>query len=244
MLGAAGLISEALEQLNVATEGDLEEIELDLEKLGSTLEAALTFLGNTSTQTSNLRRLKLMEDINKDMVPYTMDQEEHFTAQAPMLFGNEFMKNATEHWEQVKALQKMCNHPSTSGFQKVYSQPGKKKITVWRDTLQQGGTRCTKGAEMTVNWGRRPQILCCKSHVFVKSIKCKKPYVVEGTSNGSITTRGDITFGGGKVGNVYRRLEGVNRRPLGLASSQRVQNSLCLLTQPGYNANKSVFSDA
>ena len=27
---------------------------------------------------------------------------------------------------------------------------------------------------MTVNWGRRPQILCCKSHVFVKSINCKK----------------------------------------------------------------------
>ena len=24
-----------------------------------------------------------------------------------MLFGNKFMKNATEHWEQVKALQKI-----------------------------------------------------------------------------------------------------------------------------------------
>ena len=43
MLDAAGLISEGLEQLNSATEGDSEEIELDLEKLGSTLEAALTF---------------------------------------------------------------------------------------------------------------------------------------------------------------------------------------------------------
>ena len=43
MLDAAGPISEALEQLNAATEGDSEEIELDLEKLGSTLEAALTF---------------------------------------------------------------------------------------------------------------------------------------------------------------------------------------------------------
>ena len=29
-----------------------------------------------------------MEDINKDLVPYTMEQEEHFIAQAPMLFGN------------------------------------------------------------------------------------------------------------------------------------------------------------
>ena len=40
-----------------------------------------------------------MDDINKDLVSYTMEQEDHFTAKAPMLFGNEFMKNVTEHWE-------------------------------------------------------------------------------------------------------------------------------------------------
>ena len=56
-----------------------------------------------------------MEDINKDLVPYTMDQEEHFTAQASMLFGNVFMKIITEHWEQVKALRKMHDSPSMSG---------------------------------------------------------------------------------------------------------------------------------
>ena len=43
MLDAAGPISEALEQLNTTTESDSEETELDLEKLGSILEAALTF---------------------------------------------------------------------------------------------------------------------------------------------------------------------------------------------------------
>ena len=71
VLDAAGPISEALEQLNTTTEDDSEEIELALEKLGVALEAALTFLGNALTQTSNLRHLKLMEDINKDLVPYT-----------------------------------------------------------------------------------------------------------------------------------------------------------------------------
>ena len=44
-----------------------------------------------------------MEDINKDLVSYTAEQEEHFTAQAPMLFGQHFMKNATEHWGQGPA---------------------------------------------------------------------------------------------------------------------------------------------
>ena len=48
-----------------------------------------------------------MEDVNKELVTYTTEQEEHFIAQVPMLFGNEFMKNATEHWEQAKALHKM-----------------------------------------------------------------------------------------------------------------------------------------
>ena len=56
-----------------------------------------------------------MEDIKKDLVPYIMDQEEHFTAQTPMIFENEFTKNTTEHWEQVKALRKMHDSPSMSG---------------------------------------------------------------------------------------------------------------------------------
>ena len=69
MLDAVGLVLEALEQLNTAADSDSEEVELDVEKLGSALEAALTFLGNASTQTSNLRHLRLMEDINKELVP-------------------------------------------------------------------------------------------------------------------------------------------------------------------------------
>ena len=106
-----------------------EQVELDLEKLGSALEAAMNFLGNASAQTSNLRRQKLMEDINKDLVPYTMEQEEHFMAKAPMLFGPEFTKNASERWEQVKALRKMQEKPTTSAFQKAPYRPLKKKVT-------------------------------------------------------------------------------------------------------------------
>ena len=134
MLDAVGPISEALEQLNIASNNESAKIELDLEKLGSALEAALTFLGNASTQTSSHRHVKLMEDVNKELVTYTTEQEEHFIAQVPMLFGNEFMKNATEHWEQAKALHKMrdCPLTSTLGFQKSYFCPRKKKVAVQR----------------------------------------------------------------------------------------------------------------
>ena len=92
---------------------------------------------------------------------------------------------------------------------------------------------------MTIQWGQRPYILYCKPCDFIKSIKCKKPYVVKGTNNGSVATRGDITFGGREIGNVHRHLEGVNKRPLGLASSQRVQDTLCVSTQPKHTANST-----
>ena len=147
-----------------------------------------------------------MEDINKDLVAYTTEQKEHFTAQAPVLFGNDFMKNATEHWEQVKALRKMRDRSSTLGFHK----PTLAQSVSLEDTIQQRGTRCTKGAEMTINWVEEPTY-CVANHMFLKNQQSVKSSVVEGTSNGSITTRGDITFGGWEVGNVYRHLEDVDK---------------------------------
>ena len=131
-LDAAGPLSEALEMVH-AVDGDSDQVELDLEKLMAALETSLAFIGNASCQTSNLRRQKIMEDINKDLISYTAEQEEHFTAQAPMLFGQHFMKNATEHWDQVKALRKMRKKP-VSVFQKAQYRPGQKKVAVTRKT--------------------------------------------------------------------------------------------------------------
>ena len=75
-LDAVGPISEAPKMIKTK----VDKVKVDLDKLGAILEAAMTFLGNTSTQTANLRRQRIMQDINKDLVPYTMEQEAHFTA--------------------------------------------------------------------------------------------------------------------------------------------------------------------
>ena len=131
-LDTAGPLSEALEMVH-AVDGDSDQVELDLEKLVAALETSLAFIGNASCQTSNFRRQKIMEDINKDLTSYTAEQEEHFTAQAPMLFGQHFMKNATEHWDQVKALRKMHKKPVLV-FQKAQYRPGRKKVAVTRKT--------------------------------------------------------------------------------------------------------------
>ena len=52
-MDAGDLISEALEQLILAADSE-SKVKLDLEKIGSALEAPLTFLRNASTQTSDL----------------------------------------------------------------------------------------------------------------------------------------------------------------------------------------------
>lgn len=72
-LDSVGSLSEAIEMINC----EEDKIEVNLDKVGASLEATMTFIGNASTQTANLRRQKIMEDINKNLVPFTMDISLH-----------------------------------------------------------------------------------------------------------------------------------------------------------------------
>ena len=67
-MDAMGLLWETVEMIN----GKEDTVELDLDKLGAALKAAMIFFGNASTQAANLRRQKIMEGINKDLVPFTV----------------------------------------------------------------------------------------------------------------------------------------------------------------------------
>ena len=88
----------------------------------------------------------------------------------------------------------------TLGFQKTYSQPRKKKVPVQRTLYNKWHVLHHRND----NWqGSKTQILHCKS-------QNQLPYTVEGTSNGSIITKGDITFGGWKASNIYRYLGAAN----------------------------------
>ena len=84
---------------------------------------------------------------------------------------------------------------------------------------------------MTINWGRRPTILCSRTKCvsFNKTIECKS-YVVEGTRDGFIATKGGAAFEGGRqVGTLLRHLEGANKRSLGVIGCQRLQSTHCPL---------------
>ena len=74
-----------------------------------------------------------------------MEQEAHFTAQAPMLIWPEFIRNATEQWDQVKVLRRIEDKPGTLGFQKATYQPSKKKITTSRTPYNKETRPTAKG---------------------------------------------------------------------------------------------------
>ena len=66
---------------------------------------------------------------------------------------------------------------------------------------------------------------------------------VEGTKDGFIAIKGGAAFESGRqVGTLCRHLEGVNKRHLGVTSSQRLQNTLCLIAQPEHEADRASVS--
>lgn len=78
------------------------------------------------------------------------------------------MKNATEHWEQVKAMWKMRDCPSMSDFQKAYFRPGKKKVAVQR--MPYNKEACT--APKMHKWqstGVEEPTHCVANHMFLKN---------------------------------------------------------------------------
>lgn len=115
-LDAIGPLTELLEKLNS------EETELTAEEVGYAMESAITLLGNASSQISGLRRQKVLEEYNKDLLSFAKEREATFIRAAPQLFGPQFPKDAADHLEQVAALKRAKSSTShSSGFHRAPS---------------------------------------------------------------------------------------------------------------------------
>ena len=99
-LDTVGPLTHLLEKLN------LEESEIDADEVGYAVESAIKQIGNASSQMSILRRQKILEEYNKDLLSFAQDREEEFTKAAPQLFGAQFPKEAADHLDQVEALRR------------------------------------------------------------------------------------------------------------------------------------------
>ena len=88
------------------------------------MESAVTLLGNASSQMSGLRRQEVLEEYNKDLLSFAKEREATLIKAAPLLFGPQFPKDASDHLEQVAALKRAkssTSYSSGSGFQKALS---------------------------------------------------------------------------------------------------------------------------
>ena len=111
-LDAVGPLTHLLDKLNS------EEAEIDADEVGYAVESAITLIGNASSQMSILRRQKILEEYNKDLLSFAQDREEEFTKAAPQLFGAQFPKEAADHLDQVAALRR-AKSSSSQGFHKA-----------------------------------------------------------------------------------------------------------------------------
>ena len=118
MLDAVAPLTEVMELFH--SEAD----EVSSEQIAKAVEAAITLLGNASCQMSALRRTRVLQEYNRDLVEWAQNREEKFNEEAPALFGQSFPKDVSEYLDQVASRKKAkvtANPSSSSGFRKAYS---------------------------------------------------------------------------------------------------------------------------
>ena len=97
-----------------------EEGKLTPELAVSAAQTALVLMGNAHQHMAQERRKRLLMNLNLSLKSMTND-EKSFKKAAPMLFGDEFVKLATERVDQLKAISK-------------FSKPEQKKSNRFSDT--------------------------------------------------------------------------------------------------------------
>ena len=143
-LDAVGPLSGLLDDINKGTEVTLDDME-------GAVKAALTFMGNASSQCTSLRRVGILEEYNKDLVSFSQESEDLFASATGTLFGPSFAEKAAEHLKQLQTLRraKGSGSKSSQGFLKApphYAQwgGGGKSYTLQR---RQGNQPYSRGVQ-------------------------------------------------------------------------------------------------
>ena len=141
-LDAVGPLSGLLDDINKGTEVTLDDME-------GAVKAALTFMGNASSQCTSLRRVGILEEYNKDLVSFSQESEDLFASATGTLFGPSFAEKAAEHLKQLQTLRraKGSGSKSSQGFLKApphYAQRGGKSYTLQR---RQGNQPYSRGVQ-------------------------------------------------------------------------------------------------
>ena len=97
---AAGPLATLLEQA--------EQRQLSVERPVTLAKLASRFVGNASVQISRERRKRAIEEMNSKLVELA-EKDTIYEEAAPMLFGDQFAKEAKEREDQLRALDRATN---------------------------------------------------------------------------------------------------------------------------------------
>ena len=114
-MDAVGLLSGLLNKVNNGAEVSINDME-------GAVKAALTFVGNASSQCTSLRRTGILEEYNKDLVLFGQESGELFASATNTLFGPSFPEKAAEGIKQLQTLQQAQGSGSGSKSNQVFSK--------------------------------------------------------------------------------------------------------------------------
>ena len=101
ILETIGPLSQLLEAVNDP------EPSVSMDQVGDAIETAIILLANAANKTSVMRRTRILEEYNKELVPFATAQERDWTSAAPRLFGPTFLKDAADYLQQLQLIRKV-----------------------------------------------------------------------------------------------------------------------------------------
>ena len=122
-------------------------------------QSALCLLGIENDHMAQERRKRVLINVNPALKS-TAEEENVFQQAAPMLFGEEFAKKATERVEAMKAIKKI-----------TYSKPEEKHQSCFSDTTDPRNQQDGRGGGFKSGCGRfqlyQPKTKACSIYIYI-----------------------------------------------------------------------------
>ena len=97
------LLLDSLAPLSTLLEMHNRGEQLNGQETIKAVKTAVQLIGNSSAHLSHLRRVKVISDLNKALLPI-VEEDKNFSAAAPQLFGPEFAQKGKDMVDQMKAM--------------------------------------------------------------------------------------------------------------------------------------------
>jgi len=108
-------VLDSVAPLTAIVEADAKGDNITHKQAVNAAKAAIELVGNANAKINHLRRMKIISQMNKALLPLTED-DENFTDAAPSLFGPAFAQRSKELIDQVKAMRShLPSHKDSSG---------------------------------------------------------------------------------------------------------------------------------